>query len=549
MKGMKKQISLSLALLLSASALFGAGCSRATVVEIDSTKTQLYVQNFDGGFGGEWLDRAATRFEEKYATTPFEDGKQGVQIIIDHTKSMDSNLSSSINNVYFADNLAYFDKASDGSLLDITDMVGTTIPGETKSIKDKLDAEYQSVLPAVNGKYWALPHYIYYGGFVYDIDLFEAENLYFANDRSEFDFVTAYNTQRSVGPDGKLNTYDDGLPSTVEDFYTLFEYMISKNITPMIWAGAASNYVTRIVRALAASLSGSPEAWKINYTLSGTAEIITDYDTLASEKVTITPSNAYLLAQQKSKYQGLLFLQKIFENTDNFHKDSLSSTLSHTDAQETFIYSSLENKPIGMMIEANYWYNEAGAAFERSIEEYGEAAKNRRFGFMPMPTVYSGEVNENTPKQTLVSISSAYSFINGNVAGTAKEELAKLFLQYCHTDETLQDFTKVTNTFKPYDYDIENVVSSLNSYGQNVWEMQKNSAGLVLPLDGNKMFIENSADITESMAGFTAQVGDTFYSIPVHALKKGVTAIDYFKGMKVSESAWTAKYAKYWNNN
>ena len=46
----------------------------------DPTKTQLWVFNYDGGWGRSWLDSIKTDFEEKYADVSFEEGKTGVQV-------------------------------------------------------------------------------------------------------------------------------------------------------------------------------------------------------------------------------------------------------------------------------------------------------------------------------------------------------------------------------------------------------------------------------------------------------------------------------------
>lgn len=53
------------------------GCRRAGVT-IDDTKTQLYIANYDGGVGTDWLNEAAERFSSAYESESFESGKTGV---------------------------------------------------------------------------------------------------------------------------------------------------------------------------------------------------------------------------------------------------------------------------------------------------------------------------------------------------------------------------------------------------------------------------------------------------------------------------------------
>ena len=78
---MKKLCMIASAAILAVAliAVPVSGCSRSDRA-VDSSKTQLYVGTFDGGFGDEWLNTIARRFEEEYAETSFEEGKTGIQI-------------------------------------------------------------------------------------------------------------------------------------------------------------------------------------------------------------------------------------------------------------------------------------------------------------------------------------------------------------------------------------------------------------------------------------------------------------------------------------
>ena len=44
--------------------------------EVDTARTQLYVSNFNGGYGDEWLKTLKTRFEEFYKDTELEPAKR-----------------------------------------------------------------------------------------------------------------------------------------------------------------------------------------------------------------------------------------------------------------------------------------------------------------------------------------------------------------------------------------------------------------------------------------------------------------------------------------
>ncbi|MFR6640365.1 MAG: hypothetical protein ACLUSP_02660 [Christensenellales bacterium] len=68
---LKKILSLVMAMMMVVSV---AACGREGEdnVEIDANKTQLYVANYDSGFGSVWLDKVMERFEEDYKDYEFE---------------------------------------------------------------------------------------------------------------------------------------------------------------------------------------------------------------------------------------------------------------------------------------------------------------------------------------------------------------------------------------------------------------------------------------------------------------------------------------------
>ena len=108
-----------------------------------------------------------------------------------------------------------------------------------------------------------------------------------------------------------------------------------------------------------------------------------------------------------------------------------------------------------MKIDGSWWYREAGSALKDSYINY-IGAENRDFAVMPLPWKVTGTVTEgNGRKNTLNDVTYAFAFINGKLANDPKKAaLAKLFLQYCYTDESLQEFTMTTNAFKALSYEL-----------------------------------------------------------------------------------------------
>ena len=117
---MKKFFRIAVAALFSLSLLGTAACGPSDGPEIDETKAQLYVGNFDGGFGSDWINTVAARFEEKYQNTVFWEGTQGVQVIIEGSKTSGKTLIDTIatqkQDVFFTEQGFYYDGASQGKI-------------------------------------------------------------------------------------------------------------------------------------------------------------------------------------------------------------------------------------------------------------------------------------------------------------------------------------------------------------------------------------------------------------------------------------------------
>ena len=86
---MKKRLMKIFATTLAITSLSmtAVSCTHSSTKEkIDETKTQLYVFNFSGGYGTEWVANAKAKFEELNKDVSWQEGKTGVQIIIDNQK-------------------------------------------------------------------------------------------------------------------------------------------------------------------------------------------------------------------------------------------------------------------------------------------------------------------------------------------------------------------------------------------------------------------------------------------------------------------------------
>lgn len=555
---MKKRslIALVLVLVTILSSLSMAGCGTGES-KVDSTKTHLSVLSYDGGIGSQWLKNAAKRFEEKYANVSFEEGKMGVVIDITNDKLDGKNgVTTTPCAVWFSESVNYNDLIATGQLVDISDIVTGSLSdasngAESGTIENKLAPEFVEALTAIDGKYYCLPHYEVYTGLVYDVDLFDEYGYYFSTNGG----FTAVAENKTVGPDGVKGTKDDGLPSSYEELYTLMDQMVADGVVPFTWVGAHENYVNDLFAGLQAAYTGRDE-FLLNVTFDSSATntqatIIDSFngDVPVEKKVDITNANGYLLSLQAGKYYAFELMEKIMSN-DSYHTKMDKST-SHLDTQEKYILSSLKagEKPIAMMIEGTYWYNEATEALKRSVNTYKAQAEGRRFGWMPLPAQYKGSVTEgNGKKNTVLESLCSFAFINAKFKDDAVTmDVAKKFLQFCYTDESLVEFSVTTGLPKCVNYTIpEDKLALIDNYFQQDVLDTKMNSDVIYPYSDNPIFVNNMGDFIFNQGGklwegtVDGKTTTNFYT----ALKTGVSAKDYFYAASTDEETWNNAYAE-----
>ena len=192
---MKKKAKRLISALLAATVVLGVGvgasCSGKSKKEesglyvrrdgkkYDSSKTQINVYLYKAGYGEDWIYDYEEAFEKAYANVSLEDGKQGVQVwhAGDMTSWTTTKMNQSQYDIFFFENENYYNFL-DGTLEDLTGIVKTTLPGESRTIEDKLTDQQQNYFAVkqngdTTGKYYALPHYYGTYGIVYNVDLFD----------------------------------------------------------------------------------------------------------------------------------------------------------------------------------------------------------------------------------------------------------------------------------------------------------------------------------------------------------------------------------------
>ena len=317
----------TVALLTCAVMAFGlSGCFRRDKVEdYDPTKTYLYIGNYDGGLGDEWLSSLADEYMKKHT-----------DVIIKINNHKDNYADATLlermddygNDMYFVNAVTYSNYVGRGKMLDITDVVTENLDGESESIEDKMNPTLREYYKTDDNKYYAVPFFDSIFGTVYDVDLFEQEGLYF-NENGNLMCDDGSSDMKSAGPNGISGDYDDGLPATFSQWKELM-YVMQKglSIVPYIWTGEYTYYRYRYLTSIGADYEGK-DNFDLNMTFDGSYTFPGDV-----EATPISVNNAYLLQKQPGKKYALDYAEYIIRN-GLYATTSFDSTNTHMMAQRS----------------------------------------------------------------------------------------------------------------------------------------------------------------------------------------------------------------------
>lgn len=554
-KYLNRIVALLLALVMSLSMAAcgnsGSGGPEGNAESLDTERTQLYIHNFNGGYGVEWLKNLKDRYEELHKDDVYEEGKKGIQIIINNEKALATELEDKIlhnkEEIYFAEKAYYYSLLNKGVLADITEAVtgdmaaygdpaGTTIEGKMYEEQK----EYLGVDENGQTKYYAIPHYASYTSLMYNVDLFEKEKYYFAKDVTDAQniedyFIVKSTDEKSAGPDGQYGTADDGLPATYEEFFILCDYIVSNGQTPMNWNGAnRDDYIGNLLQALLANVEGR-EQTMLNFTMNGTAENLGTVTGTGfvkdAQPTTITAANGYEMLRTEGRYYALSFLEQMVSNDAYYNELGFNTAYSHMNAQEDFLYAGHDNgqtAPIAMLVEGTWWENEAQATYKDMVDAMGDSysQQNRKFAIMPLPKLDANELGVNT----LCENSYSLCFMKANIEEW-KKPIALDFIRFAYSNQALVEFSQVTNTPKALKYEItDEQMTQMTNFGRSVMELQKNSE-IVFPYSAEPIYVNQAGSFT-MVDMWESVIGGTHYGSPSVPLRKGdVDLADYFNGM------------------
>lgn len=546
-----KFLALGLAAVLSVGVAAGCGNGNIGKDEDSSKITQISFRQWGGTASStDWLQQAADRFAAEKANEPYESGKKGVKVEISTNKDSDYTSSIPDYDILMDENSAnIYDMQTRGYLADIDDLV--------KGLQSKIEPQLLPKLKGADGKYYGLPHYSYDVSISYNVDLFKSENLYIAAPGEEnvvnykssllpgssagVNFVFNENTKKSCGPNGIPNDYDDGLPSSLEEFIVLCEYIRNKkNFNPFaisdITGGA--NYAFMLIESLWAGMVGTDamKATTCNFT-DAEVEVVKEgalsYDgTLLNtgikmpqtETVVLSDDNGYRMYDMSARYYALSFLE-LAKNKGWFKNQQMTNTK----AQEFFVlgnYNANDNDRCAMLVDSTFWYGESVSGGTLTKYKSLSGGKEANVSMMPMPVQLTGQVTEGNGKKPTVIDTSATVFVNKRVEkNEGLFRAVKEFIEFLYSDAELKAFTetsKLTMNLK-YDYD----KSSLGNFYAGVLEIEKAAGDKVYAASDNIKYSKNRSSFSLIWGGKLNYFG-SYHNGSYAALMGGETAASIF---------------------
>ena len=539
-----------------------------------SAATSINVLIFTGtatrNGANKWILDAAARFTELKKDESYESGKKGVNITVQDNKLIPyDGLSTDGNDIYLDEAKADMYTYSASNELMQLDEIVSYIEGE-QGLTIDADAKKRMLgYESADGQrhYYGLPQYEWSNSLTYDINYFDDAGLYFAKPDATksvtyegkygtVKFVDPAAMQKSCGPDGEYGTSDDGLPSSLEEFAQLCDYIKSKGGAPFIIPGGAggSVYSFHMVQAIWAALEGAETMKNITAEYSDKpVEVVTGFKSgeyffgdknipmPITEKVVLNDENGYKMYDMASRYYALAFMQLAYDN-DWFHSETKSDT-SADKVQTTFIATN-PNERAAMYIDGTYWYHEAklynkGSAFTQWRRASG--GKERKLSYMCLPTQLNGSVAEGVGKKnTMLNVGSSFMFVNNRVSENAGKKKAVIdFLKFLYSKAELAAFTEFLGMNIPINYDYDE--TKLGDYYYTSFKKIRSEADIITTASSNPVQYKNLSNFILGFGGvlnYYNYNGQVMMEGYLQAYRNGRTAKDIYMGSTLSAASW-----------
>lgn len=556
-------LSLAAALTVGVTAACGGGNNSGNSTDgtsdagnANATSISFYEYGGTASFTP-WLKNAIKRFEEANKDKEYEAGKKGVKVstVTGKDNCKDSLPESDI--IMNEDKASVYLMSSKGWLADIDDLV--------KEINAKVNFPQEVLYRGlgVNDKYYGLPSYSYDVGISYSIDTFENYNFYIAKPGETnveaynssltgktVNFVGSKEADRSCGPDGKYDTYDDGLPSSLEEFIALCQYMKKSGVYPFAVASkdTGMSYGFMLVDAIWSGLAGT-EAMKNVYCNWTDAEVevvkrdasgnpvITSQEMISggnsgimkpeTETIKFNDENGYRMYDMSARYYALQFFNLAYNEGWFGCVDSLGAAKTQEEFLFTGANSAAADNTCGMLIDSSFWYGEATASGALNKFKSLNEGKEARVSIMPMPVQIEGQVTENNGKKPTILDVSAALFVNKRVENNEGVfNAVKDFIRFLYSDAELKAFTETSKLKINATYSFDK--SALGDFYARADEIEAAAGEKVYSSSNNLKFLKNRGSFSLIWDGYINYFNN-YHTGTYAAMKDGMSAKDIFK--------------------
>lgn len=541
------------------------GCGPKVLSEYDANANYIYIQVFTGGLGTNFLDHAIEQFNSKYSG---ENGTEKwiVEILTTNTKDDGAKFyenfkaNASTADIYYGSNVTMWDEMIQaGYLLDLSDVYSSKPDGENgNTVQEKLkdEGDLYNALFTVEGKegIYGLPGAELISGMIVDKEVFVSNGWFTAEaiaNKSTLENTLGYSLKSAVfkgkdvlvaadqqgevlcsdviltpGKDGKYGTFDDGQPTTLEQWNYMIDAIAANGYKSFVWSGNNPEYTNCIIWNVFGQYMG--EADMYNWLSYGGNEY--QYTTQSGETVVVGKDNAYDNYRNPALASALQFFA---DNVPvNAYSKSLTNLDTHTDTQGYFVYgeSSAKMEKVAILADGVWWENEARGKFA-SLESKGRGYGQVEYTFL-LPPAFEGQKMAATDSWFVCSENG--TMFAAATDNEAKEAKIKEFLSMTLSDESLISFTKQTGCPRPFTYDMsQEDLNAMTPFARNAWEVYtsenihfgRNSL-IYRTTDGKAL--GNNAEWTSAILvdGSLAN-----YVNPIQALTKGYTVEQIIQGM------------------
>ncbi len=468
MKKSKKIICIMMAAALSASAFTACG---GTKVSSNDKREAIFISVFNGGYGREWLDDITRDFNAANRSDKYRIEVRASKD--EFNKIYNEVLSGTALYDMFYSNAEIYKLIDQNKLENLNDVWDSTPEGSNESIREMmLDSEkYAKAYSDKDGNLYALPLQESIKGFVYSHTTFLKYGLLFDEDGQ----FTTDGTKLSKGKDGVAGTYDDGHPITEEQWRDMVTKARDQLGYAFIYNGKFTSYYNDLVDMLSAQYDGV-DKWTIKYSLDGSYDF--NEDGVESEDEKITIENGYRTGEMRGNLKALTWMDEYLACKDNVsgnpngyvYPSSSMTSYAIGDAQDDFIIKLAKNsdEKAGMLVEGDWWENEAKATFNELAEtssKYADFAfRKHDFRMMTLPRMEGQKAKGN-----VYAIGENMYLTMKKQTNAEKLAVCKDFITFAYQPKYIQNYSVKTGGVMPYDVELTNEQeNSLSSFAKSV---------------------------------------------------------------------------------